>query len=32
MPGLKLYVDYFSQPSRSVIALCKMKNIPVEIV
>jgi hypothetical protein len=32
MPGLKLYVDYFSQPCRSVLALCEFKKIPVETV
>ena len=32
MSGLKLYVDYFSQPCRSVLALCELKKIPVVIV
>jgi hypothetical protein len=32
MPGLRLYVDYFSQPCRSVLALCQLKKIPVETV
>lgn len=28
---IKLYIDYISQPSRTVLAFCKISNIPVEI-
>lgn len=28
---IKLFIDYISQPSRAVIAFCKIHNIPVEI-
>ena len=27
----KLYIDYFSQPSRAVLAFCKLNNIQVDI-
>jgi hypothetical protein len=29
---IKLYIDYSSQPSRAVLALCLLNNIPVEII
>lgn len=29
---IKLYIDYVSQPSRSVYALCLAANIPHEVV
>lgn len=29
---IKLYIDYASQPSRSVYALCLAGNIPHEVV
>jgi glutathione S-transferase len=29
---IKLYIDYNSQPSRSVLALCLANNIPHEVV
>ena len=29
---IKLYIDYVSQPSRSVYALCLANNIPHEVV
>lgn len=29
---IKLYIDYASQPSRSVLALCLAASIPHEIV
>ena len=29
---IKLYIDYVSQPSRAVLALCILNNIPHEII
>lgn len=29
---IKLYIDYGSQPSRAVLALCLLTNIPHEVV
>lgn len=29
---IKLYIDYMSQPSRAVWALCKIGKIPHEII
>jgi hypothetical protein len=29
---IKLYIDYGSQPSRAVLALCLLNNIPHEVV
>ena len=29
---IKLYIDYVSQPSRSVLALCIAAKIPYEVV
>ena len=26
-----LYLDYISQPARTVLAFCKISNIPIEI-
>lgn len=29
---IKVFIDYFSQPSRAVLALCKLGQIPHEVV
>jgi glutathione S-transferase len=29
---IKLYIDYVSQPSRAVLALCILANIPHEVI
>lgn len=29
---IKLYIDYSSQPSRAVLALCLIGKIPIEII
>lgn len=29
---IKLYLDYSSQPSRAVLALCLIGRIPIEII
>ena len=28
----KLYMDYMSQPSRAVLAFCRINSIPVDII
>lgn len=29
--SIQLYIDFMSQPSRAVLAFCKIAKIPVEI-